>query len=289
MPWMTRSWQARAALGGSLLAAVVLAAGCGSTVAEADPVTRSAVEGAGYAAALAPGVERPRVLLERTPRPPRPAPASCRGGVLRPVGSPAASFAGVARRSTVARVAPNGRIRARFPQLNANGHVTVFGIRGLVRDGCRRLWYRVALPMRPNGAHGFVMARDVRVVRVVTRIVVDLSERRLTLFRSGQPVIRSVVAVGSPSTPTPTGRYYVNQRLLASDPAGPWGPGAIGISAFSEVLTDWPQGGPIAIHGTNDPSSIGSAASHGCVRVPNGTLRRMLAATPAGTPAVIRE
>ncbi len=94
-------------------------------------------------------------------------------------------------------------------------------------------------------------------------------------------------AIGSAATPTPTGRYYVNQRLVPADKRGPFGPGAIGISAFSNVLTGWAQGGPIAIHGTNDPSSIGRPASAGCLRVSAhalGVLKRHLR---LGTPVVI--
>lgn len=79
----------------------------------------------------------------------------------------------------------------------------------------------------------------------------------MTLFRDGRPVLETVGGIGSPATPTPTGSFYVNQRLIPTDTSGPFGPGAIGISAFSNVLTGWAQGGPIAIHGTNQPWSIG--------------------------------
>jgi lipoprotein-anchoring transpeptidase ErfK/SrfK len=126
------------------------------------------------------------------------------------------------------------------------------------------------------------------VGRVRTRIVVDVSARRLTFFRGGRAVLRTTVAVGSPATPTPTGHYYVNQLLVPTDESGPFGPGAIGISAFSNVLTGWAQGGPVAIHGTNEPRSIGHAVSNGCIRVRNAVLRRLFGATPAGTPVLIR-
>jgi lipoprotein-anchoring transpeptidase ErfK/SrfK len=95
------------------------------------------------------------------------------------------------------------------------------------------------------------------------------------------------VAIGAAATPTPIGRYYVNQRLVPDDPGGPFGPGAIGISAFSPVLTGWAQGGPVAIHGTNEPWSIGHAVSNGCLRLPNATLTRLFQVAVAGTPVVI--
>jgi lipoprotein-anchoring transpeptidase ErfK/SrfK len=142
--------------------------------------------------------------------------------------------------------------------------------------------------VRPNGSVGYVRAWTVWVTRVRTRIVVDVSARRLSFYRNGRRVLSTPVAVGSPATPTPTGRFYVDQRLIPADTAGPFGPGAIGISAFSNVLTGWAQGGPVAIHGTNEPWSIGRAVSNGCIRVPNPVLRRIFRATPAGTPVIVR-
>ncbi len=133
------------------------------------------------------------------------------------------------------------------------------------------------------------MCRPVRsrCMPLTTRIVVDISQRRLTLYRAGRPLLTTRVAVGTSATPTPTGRYYVNQRLVPDDPKGPYGPAAIGVSAFSNVLTGWTQGGPIAIHGTDEPWSIGKAASNGCVRVPNATLERLFPLAVAGTPVII--
>ena len=80
----------------------------------------------------------------------------------------------------------------------------------------------------------------------------------------------------------------MNQRLVAPDPAGPFGPGAVGVSAFSPVLQYWAQGGPIAIHGTNQPELLGQAVSHGCVRVANDVLIRLYRLADEGTPVEIR-
>ncbi len=169
-----------------------------------------------------------------------------------------------------------------------NGFPTVFGILAEISDrNCRAVWYRVQLPLRPNGLTGFVRASDVRVGHVDTRIEVDLSARRIDVYRLGHRIRTLEAAVGASITPTPTGSYYVNQRLVARDPWGPFGPAALGISAFSPVLQDWVQGGPIAIHGTNDPGSIGQAASHGCLRVANDVLTWLFREIPAGTPVEI--
>jgi lipoprotein-anchoring transpeptidase ErfK/SrfK len=74
---------------------------------------------------------------------------------------------------------------------------------------------------------------------------------------------------------------------VPTDKQGPYGPGALGISAFSNVLTGWTQGGPIAIHGTDEPWSIGHAVSNGCIRLPNATLLRVFRMAVAGTPVII--
>lgn len=214
---------------------------------------------------------------------------SCQAGSARRLVSARFAYAAVARLSIVAYVHPGGRAFVRFGRLNANGVPSVFGVLSSVVDrGCHATWYRVQLPVRPNGAIGYVKARDVRLARVTARLVVDLSARRVTLYRDGRMVLSSTAAVGAPSTPTPTGRYYVNQRLIPENAGGPFGPGAIGISAFSPVLTGWAQGGPVAIHGTNAPWSIGHAVSNGCIRVPNRVLLKLWDAARVGTPVEIR-
>jgi hypothetical protein len=200
------------------------------------------------------------------------------------------AFSALVPRHAVAFHAPGGVRVATFGARNVNGHATVLGALAKVVDArCRPLWYRVQLPLRPNGAVGYVRARDVRIGRVDTRIVVDLSQRRVTLYARGREVLHTTAAIGSSATPTPTGSYYVNQRLIPYDTDGPFGPGAVGISAFSPVLTGWVQGGPIAIHGTNRPDLLGRAVSNGCIRVENGMLRRIFTAAEPGTPVLIRE
>ena len=214
---------------------------------------------------------------------------TCAPGAFHRLGSAKLAYAAfVHSRATVAR-RPGGRAFATFGRLNVNRVPTVFSIRGVrVNRRCRPAHYLVQIPQRPNGATGWVPAWQVGVARLRTRIVVDLSAKRVTLYRSGEAVLRSRAAVGSPATPTPTGRFYVNQRLVPVDQSGPFGPGAVGVSAFSNVLTGWTQGGPIAIHGTNAPWSIGKAVSNGCIRLPNRTLRRLFRQALTGTPVLIR-
>jgi hypothetical protein len=199
------------------------------------------------------------------------------------------AYAVTVRARATAFRAPGARPFARFDRLNVNGVPTVFSVVGARLDRhCRASWYHVQLPLRPNGVTGWVRATAVteRVLRV--RIVVDLSRRRVTLYRGAKPLLVTTAAIGSAATPTPTGRYYVNQKLVAPDPLGPFGPAALGISAFSPVLMDWTQGGPIAIHGTNQADLLGSAVSHGCIRVPNDIVERLWKLVPTGTPVLIR-
>jgi lipoprotein-anchoring transpeptidase ErfK/SrfK len=205
------------------------------------------------------------------------------------VGTPHVAYAAHAIRPLSAFRHPGGPALARFEVENVNRAPTVFAVLGARTDrDCRPTWYRVQLPLRPNGITGWVRGRDVRLAIVHARIVVDLSSRRITLFRSGRPVLVTATAVGSPGTPTPTGRFYVNQRFVTRNPAGVFGPRIVGISAFSPTLKGWPQGGPIAIHGTNNPETIGFAVSHGCLRIRNVDVLRLFRLAPAGTPVEIR-
>ncbi|MBA3734579.1 MAG: L,D-transpeptidase [Actinobacteria bacterium] len=214
---------------------------------------------------------------------------TCADGSLQRLGSRKVAYAAVVRsRATVSR-RPGARAFARFGKLNVNRVPTIFSIRGARVDArCKPRQYLVQIPKRPNGVTAWVPARQVDVETVRTRILVDLSEKRVTLYDRGRKVLSSKAAIGARATPTPTGRFYVNQRLIPTDKHGPFGPGAVGVSAFSNVLTGWTQGGPIAIHGTNAPWSIGKAVSNGCIRIPNLVMKKLFARAWSGTPVLIR-
>jgi hypothetical protein len=213
----------------------------------------------------------------------------CAPGEQRSLSAGPVAWVGAPLHSSVDVLRLPGRLPfVRFARVDGNGVAVVFSVLGVRLDGsCRPAWLHVELPVRPNMTTGWVRAGDLRLDRVRTRILVDLSSRRLRLFRNGRLLVESTVAVGAPATPTPTGRYYVNQRLVPANPNGAYGPAALGISAFSPVLTSWVEGGPIGIHGTNEAWSIGRSASHGCVRLPNDVDRRVFAQTPIGTPVII--
>jgi lipoprotein-anchoring transpeptidase ErfK/SrfK len=144
-----------------------------------------------------------------------------------------------------------------------------------------RRWYRVLLSQRPNGTTGWVRADGVDVQPVTTKIVVRRGDRKLEVWRRGQRIFETTVAVGAPGTETPLGRFYVMTEFRPTDSFyGTW---AFETSAYSTTLTDWPGGGKIGIHGTSAPGLLGGAVSHGCIRVSNAAANRLHALVAPGT------
>lgn len=149
-------------------------------------------------------------------------------------------------------------------------------------------WLEVAVPVRPNGTTGFVRAEAVQLERTDLEVRVDLDARVLEVLEVGEVVLSAPTAVGEPANPTPTGRFWVTDKVATEDPDGPYGAFALGLSARSETLTEFAGGdGQVAIHGTDQPASIGQAASHGCLRVSDEVVAALLEALPLGTPVTI--
>jgi len=150
-------------------------------------------------------------------------------------------------------------------------------------------WLHVFLPARPNSSTGWIKASDVSVSQPLQyEIKVTLAEHKLTLLKNGVVQWDAPAAVGTPDDPTPTGTFFFTDPLdLSSNPGTAYGVFAIGLSGHSNVLTEFDgSDGQIAIHGTNDSSSIGDNVSHGCVRVNNDIILK-LSTLPLGTPVVI--
>ncbi len=149
-------------------------------------------------------------------------------------------------------------------------------------------WARVMLPVRPNGTTGWVDVSQMPLYVVSGQVHIDLSERTLTYSEMGSIMLVAKVAVGTAVNPTPTGTFFVTDSVSLSDPQSPWGPHALGLSARSDTITEYNGGdGIIGIHGTNRPSSIGQAASLGCVRLPNHQITTLHQLISIGTPVVI--
>jgi lipoprotein-anchoring transpeptidase ErfK/SrfK len=155
------------------------------------------------------------------------------------------------------------------------------------RDG----WVRVLVPSRPNGASRWVKADRVRLVRTHWRVEIDLSARRVALLRDGRVRDRFAAVVGAPATPTPRGRFAIYETARQPDAAGFLGPFALHLTGHSDVLDDYGGGpGRLAIHGRGGSSltdPLGSARSHGCVRVDNAAVRRLARVLTPGVPVVV--
>lgn len=166
---------------------------------------------------------------------------------------------------------------------NENGAPLVFLVQEDHGD-----WLEVLLPIRPNGSTGYVRAADVNVVENPYRIDIALADHRLVVTKGDEVVADEPIGVGTESTPTPGGRYYIKELLQPPDPGGAYGPYAYGLSGFSNVLEEFNGGdGVIGIHGTNEPELIGTDVSHGCIRMSNEAITELAAVLPLGTPVHI--
>jgi hypothetical protein len=186
------------------------------------------------------------------------------------------------RPSPLARPIGSTRLRTE------DGFPEVYLILSSWRDAEGHNWLQIRIPMRPNGRTGWVRRRALGpLYRVRTQLVVDRATQHATLFRRGKPVWSAPVGIGKRSTPTPSGRFWIREKFRTGEPGGLYGPVAFGSSNYS-VLSDWPGGGVIGIHGTAEPSLIPGRPSHGCIRVKNRAIRRLWRLMPVGTPLLIR-
>jgi hypothetical protein len=190
--------------------------------------------------------------------------------------------------STVARRAPSfasprvTEISTRTPEGTAN---LIVADSEVTRRGV--IWVRAGLAVLPDGTTGWLPRSALGGWSFVdTRVVVDRRRLTLTLFRAGRPIFRAPVGIGTPADPTPAGSFYVRDRLTSF--ASPtYGPLAFGTSARAQHLTDWPDGGYVGIHGTDEPQLIPGRISHGCIRLTNPAIVALGRLMPVGTPVVI--
>jgi L,D-transpeptidase-like protein len=190
-------------------------------------------------------------------------------------------------RRTAPRRAPSRRAArvARLRTLTSDGTPELVLALSMRRDRHGRLWVRVRLPMRPNGRKGWIPRSHLGSFHTVrTRLWIDRGRLTAKLYRSGRLVWRSRIGVGRPGWPTPAGRFYVRERLIPLVRGSVYGVFAFGTSAYSPVLTDWPGGGVVGIHGTNEPDLIPGRISHGCIRVRNAPILQLRRLMPLGTP-----
>ena len=191
----------------------------------------------------------------------------------------------------VALTRPNPRarriesVRALTPLTRVRTVLPVLG-RRTTRSGYR--WVHVRLPGRPNSHTGWIRAGGTRRASTGWHISLKLSTRRVTVYNFGRPVRRFRAVVGKPSTPTPRGRFYIEEALSIGSHAG--GPYALATSARSSVLQEF-EGGPgqIALHGTRNLwGPVGSAVSHGCIRLSTPAITWLATRIRGGIPLTIR-
>jgi hypothetical protein len=192
-------------------------------------------------------------------------------------------------RPTIARVRPDGRaaVVARLASKTPEGTANVVTVLEAKTDRGGHLWVEVRLPVLPNGTLGWVPRRALGAYHAVrTHLVVDRATLTASLHRNGRPIFRAPVGVGAAAWPTPDGDFTVRSKLTRYRSPF-YGPLAFGTTARSAVLTDWPAGGFVGIHGTDEPQLIPGRVSHGCIRMRNDEIVRLARLMPVGTPLTI--
>lgn len=174
------------------------------------------------------------------------------------------------------------RLTTRTPEGTTN---VVLALARVERGG--QLWIKARLPVLPNNTTGWIRREQLGGYNQVnTHLVISTTKFTATLYRFKKPIYTARIGVGKSQWPTPTGRFYIRNKLTKySSPF--YGPIAFGTSARSAVLTDWPAGGFIGIHGTNLPRLIPGRISHGCIRLRNADILRLETLMPLGTPLTI--
>jgi lipoprotein-anchoring transpeptidase ErfK/SrfK len=209
-------------------------------------------------------------------------------------GSPAPQYerwtVGIARRPITVRRRPadDAAVLTRLPMQTPAEYPTVVLV-DEVREVDAVPWYRVSLAVPPNGSRGWVRDGQMAFYSTTSKIVIDLSRRKLMVYRRGELLLTFPVAVGRPGLETPSGHFYVTQKLRPPDPNGVYGVLQLGTSATQPKLNGWPDGGLVAIHGTNEPWLIGRAISHGCVRMRNAAVEEVSRLVPTGSPVIIEK
>jgi len=150
-------------------------------------------------------------------------------------------------------------------------------------------YVKVLLKRMPAGSGGWVPVSDVELTRTTRRVVVDLSSRTVTVRDSGRKVLSDRVVIGAASTPTPIGQFAVDAPV-DQPKGGLLGPRVLALAAYSRALARYQGGIPqVAFHAYEKLGApLAAAASHGCIRMRQATLSRLLRMLDRGTPVLIR-
>ena len=175
--------------------------------------------------------------------------------------------------------------RLRF--LTGDGQAELYVALASARLASGQTWIQIELPGRPNGRRGWVASGALEPLHTVNGdLRIDRATLRATLFRDGHAIFSAPVGVGKASTVTPPGDFYVMEKLITLN-APVYGPYALGTSAYAPTLDEWPGGGVVGVHGTDEPQLIPGRPSHGCIRMRNADITRLWALITVGTPIEI--
>lgn len=168
------------------------------------------------------------------------------------------------------------------------GEQTTLPVVGRATTATGVRWLRVMLPERPNGRTGWIKERGTVLTTSGWRILIRTAARRVLVFRDGKLDRSFRAVVGKPSTPTPHGRFFVEESVRMP-PGAAGAPFALALSAHSNILQEFDGGpGQIAIHGMRQLEGLpGTAASHGCVRLTDNDIRWLAARITTGVPVTI--
>lgn len=149
-------------------------------------------------------------------------------------------------------------------------------------------WLKVNAPIRPNGTVGWIKADEVTTYTHDFYVLIEISKRRISVYKGTKLLLTDKAGVGKPNTPTPLGSYYTTELIKTKKKNSPYGPFAFGISAFSDVYQTFGGGdGRIGMHGTSTASSVGQASTNGCIRLNNTVITKLRNTLPLGVPVDI--
>ena len=182
---------------------------------------------------------------------------------------------------------PGSHVIGQLRFLTVDSQAELYVTLASARMSSGQTWIKIELPARPNGQTGWVPRSALESLHMVNGyLLVDRTTLRATLFRNGRAIFSAPIGVGKPGTITPPGSFYVLEKLVTlNDPA--YGPVALGTSAYAPTLSEWPGGGIVGIHGTDEPQLIPGRPSHGCVRMRNADIMRLWSLISVGTPIEI--
>jgi lipoprotein-anchoring transpeptidase ErfK/SrfK len=188
---------------------------------------------------------------------------------------------------------PSGSARqvARLRLLTEDRFAEVYLVLSKWTNPAGNTWLKIRVPYRPAppaervvGTTGWVRESALGSLHTVhTLLRVNKHTLRVTLYDRGRKRFSARIGVGKASTPTPSGHFWIREKFRVGGQTL-YGPRAIGTSAYAPYLTDWPGGGVVGLHGTDQPGLIPGRPSHGCIRLRNADILKLYKLAPKGTP-----